>query len=147
MKFLMGDRCNFPELLAQQGLRATSIRLAVLEILAEAPCALRVQDILRLIRTRRRVNKVTIYRILEDFAQRGLVRKLALEERVSHFELACEHHPPHPHFRCQVCREVQCLEPVALPRMWRKLRGAEGNLAHYIEIRIEGICHKCRNNS
>jgi Fur family ferric uptake transcriptional regulator len=143
----MSDHCNFPDWLAGQGLRATPLRLMVLEILAKAPRTLRAQEILELIRTRRRVNKVTVYRILEDFTRRGLVRKLSLEGRVSHFELACEHHPPHPHFQCQTCREVQCLEPVALHKMWTELRGPVGNRADHIEIRIEGLCHKCRDIS
>ena len=130
----MSDRCNFSHWLALEGLRATPVRLAVLEILGEAPRALRAQEILELIRTRRRVNKVTVYRILEDFTRRGMVRKLSLEGRVNHFELACEHHPPHPHFQCQTCREVQCLEPVALNRVWTELRGPVGNRADHIDI-------------
>jgi Fur family ferric uptake transcriptional regulator len=140
----MSDRCDFPQWLAQQGLRATPVRLAVLDILADAPRALRAQELLTMIRTRRRVNKVTVYRILEDFTRRGMVRKLSLEGRVSHFELACEHHPPHPHFQCQVCREVQCLEPVALQQMWTALQGPVGNRADHIDIKVAGLCHKCR---
>jgi Fur family ferric uptake transcriptional regulator len=140
----MHEQCNFPQWLARQGLRATPVRLAVLEILGSALRALRAQEILEGIRVRRRVNKVTIYRILEDFTHRGMVRKLALEGRVSHFELACEHHPPHPHFQCQACHEVQCLEPVSLQKMWSELRGPVGNRADQIDIKIEGLCHKCR---
>ncbi len=140
----MGDRCNFSHWLADQRLRVTPVRLAVLEILAEAPRALRPQEILESIRARRRVNKVTVYRILEDFTRRGLLRKLALEGRSSHFELACEHHPPHPHFQCQACREVQCLEPVPLQKMWSELQGPVGNRADHIDIKVAGLCHKCR---
>ena len=68
----MSDRCNFFHWLALEGLRATPVRLALLEILGEAVRALRAQEILELIRTRRRVNKVTVYRILEDFASKSL---------------------------------------------------------------------------
>src|SRR4030065_91256 len=92
----MSDRCNFSRWLALEGLRATPVRLALLEILGEATRALRAQEILELIRTRRRVNKVTVYRILEDFTRRGMVRKLSLEGRVNHFELACAHPAPPP---------------------------------------------------
>jgi Fur family transcriptional regulator, ferric uptake regulator len=143
----MSDRCNFSHWLALEGLRATPVRLAVLEILGEASPALRAQEILEVIRVRRRVNKVTVYRILEDFTRRSMVRKLSLEGRVNHFELACEHHPPHPHFQCQTCREVQCLEPVALNRMWSELQGPVGNRADHIDIKVEGLCHKCRDIS
>ena len=132
----MGDHCNFPQWLAQQGLRTTPVRLAVLDILADAPRALRALEILEVLRAHRRVNKVTVYRILEDFTRRGLVRKLTLEGRVNHFELACEHHPPHPHFQCHSCHEVQCLEPVALHKMWTELRGPLGNRADHIDIKV-----------
>ena len=97
----MSDRCDFPQVLASHGVRATKVRLAVLEALSAAPRALKALEILELIRTRRPVNKVTVYRILEDFTRRGLLRRLSLEGRVCHYELACEHNPPHPHFQCQ----------------------------------------------
>ncbi|MEJ2670824.1 MAG: hypothetical protein P8168_01230 [Deltaproteobacteria bacterium] len=54
-KFTMSDRCNFPRWLARQGLRATPVRLAVLEILGNTSRALRAQEILEAIRFRRRV--------------------------------------------------------------------------------------------
>jgi Fur family ferric uptake transcriptional regulator len=140
----MNDRCDFRQWLSGHGLRPTTVRLAVLEILGASPRALRAQEILEALQTRRRVNKVTVYRILEDFTRREMVRRLSLEGRVCHYELACEHHPPHPHFQCQACREIQCLAPVPLARMWSELQGPVGNRADHIEIRVEGLCHKCR---
>ncbi|MDP3183350.1 MAG: transcriptional repressor [Desulfobaccales bacterium] len=143
----MGDLCDFSQLLARHGVRLTAVRLAVLDILGAAPRALRAAEILEMIRTRRQVNKVTVYRILDDFTHRGLLRRLILEGRVSHYELACEHHPPHPHFQCHLCREIQCLEPVPLIRMWTELQGPVGNRADQIDVRVKGLCHKCREIS
>jgi Fur family ferric uptake transcriptional regulator len=143
----MSDRCDFFQWLTRQGLRPTAARLAVLEILGESPRALRAHELLDLIRARRRVNKVTVYRILEDFTGRGMIRRLTLEGRASHYELACEHHPAHPHFHCSTCKEVQCLEPLALNQMWAELQGPLGNRADHIEIRVAGLCHKCREIS
>lgn len=140
----MSDRCNFPQLLARNDLRPTPVRLAVLEILGDAARALRAGEILELLRGRRRVNKVTVYRILEDFTARGILRKVFLDDRAALYELACEHHPPHPHFQCLSCREVQCLAPVPLGRMWAEIQGPLGNRADRIDIRVEGQCHKCR---
>lgn len=139
----MIDRCDFAQELTRQGLRPTVVRLAVLEILGNSP-ALTAQEMLGLIRARRRVNKVTVYRILEDFTRRGMIRRLSLEGRVNHYELACEHHPPHPHFQCSTCKEVQCLEPMPLTKVWSELQGPVGNRADHIEVRVAGLCHKCR---
>ena len=143
----MSDYCDFRQWLAGQGLKLTAVRLAVLEILGVARRALRAGEILEAIRLKRRVNKVTVYRILEDFCRRGIVRRLSLEGRVSHYELACEHHPPHPHFQCSTCREIQCLDPAPLSRMWTELQGPLGNRADHIDIRVEGLCRKCREGS
>jgi Fur family ferric uptake transcriptional regulator len=140
----MSDLCDFPQMLAGLGVKPTALRLAVLEVLGAASKALRARDILEAIRARRRVNKVTVYRILDDFTHRGILRRLAIEERVSHYELACEHHPPHPHFQCHSCGQVQCLEPAPLEHMWRDLKGPLGNRADRIDIKVEGVCHKCR---
>ncbi|MBM4293328.1 MAG: transcriptional repressor [Deltaproteobacteria bacterium] len=140
----MSDRCNFPQLLALNGLRPTPVRLAVLEILGLADRALRAGEILESLRIRRRVNKVTVYRILDDFTARGILRRINLDDRAAHYELACEHHPPHPHFQCLSCREVQCLDPVPLSRMWAEIQGPLGNRADRIDIRVAGHCHKCR---
>lgn len=140
----MADRCDFPQLLARHGLKPTQVRLTVLEILGAAPRAMKAVEILEVLRTRRRVNKVTVYRLLDDFTRRGLLRRLTLEGRGWHFELACEHHPPHPHFHCHLCREIQCLEPVPLTRVWTELQGPVGNRTDHIDIRVQGLCHKCR---
>ena len=140
----MSDLCHFPQILAHKGVRPTALRLAVLEALGAAPRALRAREILEAIRAQRRVNKVTVYRILEDLTGRGLLRRLTIEDRVSHYELACEHHPPHPHFQCHTCREIQCLAPAPMTRVWTELQGPLGNRADHIDIRVEGLCHKCR---
>jgi Fur family ferric uptake transcriptional regulator len=143
----MGDRCNFPQLLARQGLRATALRLLVLEILGNSARTWTVRDLLTAVRRQRPANKVTIYRILEDFMRLGLVRRLSGAGSAAHYELACEHHPPHPHFHCRDCGEVQCLEPLPLERLWRELKGPLGNQAERLEIRVAGVCHKCRKIS
>ncbi len=140
----MSDSCDFRRCLATQGLKLTAARLAVLEVLGDATRALQAQEILTAIRARRRVDKVTVYRILEDFCRRGMVRRLSLQGRVNHYELSCEHRPPHPHFQCRTCQEIECLDPAPMSRVLADLQGPLGNRAEHIEIRLAGICHKCR---
>ena len=139
----MSDRCDFREALVQRCLRPTPLRLRVLETLGSENRAWQAREILDAIRIRRSVNKVTVYRILDDLTRLGLVRKLPSEGAAAHYELACEHHPPHPHFQCQACGEVQCLEPVPLERIWREI-DPRGNRAERLEIRVEGLCRRCQ---
>jgi Fur family ferric uptake transcriptional regulator len=139
----MSDRCDFYEVLVRRRLRPTPLRLRVLDILGSGKRAWQAREILQAIRTNRPINKVTVYRILDDLTRLGLVRKLTSEGASAHYELACEHHPPHPHFQCQACKEVQCLEPVSLDHIWREIKGPRGNRSEHLEIRVAGLCSKC----
>jgi len=140
----MSDGCDFRQFLARHRLRPTDLRLAVLEVLGSAQRAWQAGEILTVLRGLRQVNKVTVYRILDDFTRRGIVRKVPLEGKSARFELACEHHPPHPHFQCQRCGEAQCLEPVPLEKVWEQIKGPLGNRADRLQIRVEGLCQRCR---
>jgi Fur family ferric uptake transcriptional regulator len=140
----MSDRCNFQAALYHGRLRPTPLRLQVLETLSSEDRAWQAREILEAIRARRAVNKVTVYRILDDLVRLGLVRKLPSEGAAAHYELACEHHPPHPHFQCRACGELQCLEPVPLERLWGELKGPLGNRVDRLEIRAAGLCRRCQ---
>jgi Fur family ferric uptake transcriptional regulator len=140
---MMGT-CDFRRLLEHHHTRPTILRLAVLEVLGSARRAWRPQEILQTIRQKRRINKVTIYRILENMWRLGIVRKIALEGKACHYELACDHHPPHPHFQCHGCGETQCLEPLGTAMFLSELQGWGGNLVDTLEIRIGGFCPKCQ---
>ncbi len=139
----MQECCDFRQLLISGGLRCTSVRLEILEILRSSPRPLQVKEIIEAIRAHRRVNKVTVYRALEELNGRKIIRRLLLESRACYFELACEHRPRHPHFFCHSCGEIQCLDPAPVTRMWTELQGPIGNRVNKIDIRVEGICHKC----
>lgn len=139
----MVESWDFPRKLTELGLRPTGLRLALLEALAAAGRALTAGELLQQIRLTRRVNKVTVYRLLEEFTGRGLVRRVAAQGKAAHFELAL-HQPPHPHFQCDRCGVVQCLEPVSLEEVWSLLRGPLGHRADRLEIRVAGVCRECR---
>jgi Fur family ferric uptake transcriptional regulator len=141
----MSDACDFVRFLAHHRVRATPLRLALLEALGSANQAFRAGDIVRQIQAQRRVNKVTVYRILEDFCRRGLIRRVSAAGKAAFYELACEHHPPHPHFQCRTCGQVECLEPVSLERLWGEIKGPLGHRADCLEIRMAGVCQGCRD--
>ncbi len=143
----MPDLCDFSRVLQGLGVRRTALRLALLEALGSEARAFTAGELLGRIRQQRRVNKVTVYRLLEEFTGLGLVRRVPAEGKAARYELACEHHPPHPHFQCQDCGEVQCLEPVPLAEVWATLRGPLGNRADRLEIRVAGLCRLCRERS
>lgn len=143
-KLYMHDQCNFYDLLRDNDIRVTPLRIAVLETLRLAGKALTAPEIIRRVRKRLPIHKVTVYRILEGLIARGILRRISLNENAFRYELACVHNPPHPHFECSTCGEIQCLDPVDLSRIWVEVKGPLGNRADSIEIRVQGVCYRCK---
>lgn len=129
------------ELLDSVSLRRTGPRLAILEALLAADCPLTQDQIAEAIGPDA-PNKTTIYRTLTHLLEKGLVHEAFLEARTQHYELAhhCGRHHCHPHFTCIRCEQTQCLTDVHAPLV--KL--PKGYILQRQQIRIEGVCDKCR---
>lgn len=54
-------------------------------------------------------DKVTLYRALEDFAQKGIVKKITLQGRALYYEFAHEDHHHH-HIVCTDCGSIEDIE-------------------------------------
>lgn len=102
-------------LLKSSGERLTGNRLAVLKLLCAQPKPVTVKTIETSLP---KINIVTLYRILEYFCDRGMVRRLTHDPKEQYFELADPYHPHHHHTICQRCGQVtdiDCL--LTLPRL------------------------------
>ncbi|MGQ9920711.1 MAG: Fur family transcriptional regulator [Desulfobacca sp.] len=132
------------EYLAAYGLKATPLRLALMELFLQTPRAQTAPEVLAALNARRRLHKVTVYRMLTLFTQKGLLRKLSLTGRTDYYELAGGICSPHPHFQCLRCGAVQCLEPIDLSPWLAWMPERAGNLVLRVSIRMEGLCQKCR---
>ena len=81
------------------GYRATPGRLKLLSVLEHARQPLSVRDILER-SSGRLLDPVNLYRALESFADRGLLRK-GMRDGVVHYEYAAK--PHHHHLVCSDC--------------------------------------------
>jgi Fur family ferric uptake transcriptional regulator len=79
------------------GLRSGAARTAVVELLArEGQCLLSAADISDLLRSERRGSIASVYRVLEELSELGLVHRLDGRDGVARFEIADpEHHHHH----------------------------------------------------
>jgi Fe2+ or Zn2+ uptake regulation protein len=87
---------NFQELLQKQGFRATPGRIALLEKLSKAKKPLRVDEIGR----RLDLNVVTLYRALNDLADKGLLLRGSGVGDAMSFSYPKNHHH---HMICADC--------------------------------------------
>lgn len=138
------QRCNYPELLTSSELASTPHRLMVLEIVGNSPSPLSPQEIYMTLRRSHPMNKVTLYRILEILVEKGLVERISAGDRAYRYGLAPNtNHPPHPHFYCNSCGNMECLAPEAVPLDTQSLQRGFPALIQKVEVRLDGICKNC----
>lgn len=102
-------------------LRVTGVRLDVLAVLAESGQALNAQQVYDAVAARgggdASPDRVTVYRTLNALVDAGAAHKVDPGDRVFRFRLTdhahCDghhHDHEHPHFVCDDCGTVECLE-------------------------------------
>ena len=144
---MVTDTKNAEALLTLQkaGISKTSQRLAVLDILLTATTPLSVNTIRQSLETKANIDKVTIYRILSLFRQRGIIREIASAGGANYFEMAALENPLHPHFRCRSCGAFTCLAPLPFTQAQELMLSKDDYSIDHIEINISGLCVCCRN--
>lgn len=135
-------------IMRQTGARITKPRLAVIRCLASTNRSLSPRAILMAIRSQKSlpdVNLVTIYRILETFADLGLVHRIGPSGRYvacSHIDCEQEHHILTHCLACGHCEERDLPTDMLAPVV-RHLAQRCGFLAREHFWQLNGLCEHC----
>ncbi len=134
------------ERLKQCGLAATPNRLCVLRALDGASRPQTPQELLAVLAgLGARMNRVTLYRILELLVERGVAARHNAGECAFRYCLGRGAHG-HSHFHCTRCGATQCLEPRLLePGLSRLLSGLPMQV-ELAGITLGGICEGCQHS-
>lgn len=137
-------RCDYEHLLKAADLEPTDNRLRVIEVVGNNSYPLSAADIYQTLERTSRINRVTVYRILDLLVTRGLVDRISTGGRAFYYGLAPnENHRPHPHFYCTRCGQMDCLTPDSLNVNSDPLRKTFPGRIDKVEIRVDGICKNC----
>lgn len=136
---MIAERDVLLEEVRRAGFRATAPRLAVLAFLKGAEYPLSIQHIAKAVT--KKVDQVTVYRIVEAFAKAGLITQSDLGEgRV--YEYATH---THHHLVCMECRKVADIGCDDFARIAKNaLKHARGFAvvkSHSLEL--FGLCRHC----
>jgi len=137
------DRQYIPELLLKNGIRKTLFRSELLEVFIQSKYGLSFKDIKERITSTQ--DKVTIYRALAIFEEKGLIHKVPNTIDVSKYALCpevCSEKAPkhnHVHFICTQCENTFCMSEVELPVL-KKINGYEIKKSN---LTLEGDCPDC----
>ena len=132
------------DVLRAAGLRRTPVRVGVLRVLAAAGGPLDVPAIVA--RLPDRADLVTAYRTLNTFTGKGLVHRVRGEARSWRYALGRpddDRAHRHPHFVCDDCGKVVCLDRVKVPTALTRTLAVDGYTVRHTEVVLHGTCPKC----
>lgn len=128
--------------LVQKGIKPTAMRLLVLKYLAQQSHSVSLNDIEAEMND---TDRITVYRTLKTFQEKGLVHKIEDGTGSAKFALCSDEcdtsckHDLHIHFYCTSCKETYCLPKTHVPdiSLPAKFQLQEINLM------AKGTCEKC----
>jgi Fur family transcriptional regulator, ferric uptake regulator len=130
----------------QAGHRKGGARNAIIDLLAEQPCALsaiEIEDHLR--RRARSASRASIYRILELLQDRGLVVRLDVGDASARYELVDPGGEHHHHLLCDSCGCLVPFDDADLERSIDRVSRRMGFRTHGHEVVLRGDCVTCQH--
>lgn len=131
------------EAVDQPGLRLTSRRRLVLEILQESREHLDAETVFERARCKDpRISLATVYRTLALFKLLGLVEEHQFGESHGHYEAI--QGDPHYHFTCAECGQVSEFSSPELDDQVRRLCQEAGHRLEQVRLELSGVCRDCQ---
>jgi Fur family transcriptional regulator, ferric uptake regulator len=134
------------ERLAGAGYRRGGARHAVVDLLARERCALSAPEIEDQLRSgTRRVARASVYRVLDELEQLGLVTRIEVSRGMARYEAV--HHDAgrhHDHFVCDECGGITPFRDEELERTLKRVAGRVAFTVEDHEVVLHGQCGACR---
>ncbi|MGM0609086.1 MAG: Fur family transcriptional regulator [Candidatus Muiribacteriota bacterium] len=131
-------------ILREYKLRKTEIRILILKLFQQNS-ALNANEVHNQLNQKKKVDIATVYRTLNLFVRKGLLREFANSNGISFFENNLDNNPVHPHFFCHKCNKIICLKPLKQEHLFELIDYSQNNKIENIELKIQGICKSCKN--
>lgn len=141
MKKTKQDHATKQAVLRESGSKATPSRLRVMEILERSAEPISIEQIES--KTKRTMDRSTIYRILEAFSDSGLVRRVELGQDRAYYEIA--ERPHHHHLVCVSCQMIEDIDDCAVIADTKKILQKAKSFASIKNHSLEffGVCKPC----
>lgn len=133
---------DYKKLLKGHTLRVTDCRIDVLQRFYNSTHALSFKDLEESLGD---YDRVTLYRTLNSFIDKGLLHRIPNDSGFASFGLCLDecdqmaHHHNHVHFKCNVCGHIECLPEHHVPSIsLPEYEVKESNLI------MNGVCKLCK---
>ncbi len=147
MKLKNKTLLDHQSVLSQNGISCTQFRTELLNLFHSSNKSLSVNDIVNYFDNS--INKVTVYRSLDSFENKGLIHKVPDANNLKRYSLCREnecnansHNHNHGHFICYSCNQTFCLEEIKSP----EITCMKGFYIQELKLTAEGYCKDCYKN-
>jgi Fur family transcriptional regulator, ferric uptake regulator len=124
--------------------RSGGARRAVVELLGRQDCCLTAQEIFDRLRAEgRRVGIATVYRVLEQLSERGLVQRIDVGAGTARYEAALATGEHHHHLVCDDCGKVEAFADEELEAVIHKVERRTGYSVGAHDVVLRGACRDC----
>ena len=133
------------DILKDHRLRITDNRQAILEHFLTFDHAISHADIENKLGSG--FDRVTIYRTLSSFEDKGIIHKVIDDTGVTKYALCSdhcdenEHADNHIHFKCTNCNQTFCLDHLGVP----EFQLPDGYHSMGVDVLVQGICARCNS--
>lgn len=133
---------NIENILTDRGIKPTANRILVMKELMKASNPVNLADLEVFLGFS--MDKASIFRVLELFAEKDVVHVIEDGSRSLKYELCHSENKhsiadQHAHFYCEHCKKTYCIEAARVPM----IDIPDGFTPHSINYVIKGICPKC----
>ncbi|MDZ7608215.1 MAG: transcriptional repressor [Cyclobacteriaceae bacterium] len=135
---------DYKKLLKTHELRVTDCRIDVLDKFHHSSYAMSFKD---LEEDLAEYDRVTLYRTLHSFIDKGLLHRIPGDEGFASYALCPQecgnhgHHHDHVHFKCKLCGHIECLPDFSIPKV--EVPEYEINEQSLV---LNGVCKICKKS-
>ena len=125
------------------GLKTTKAREGLLEIFEHQKKPIGVSDYLKLLKKRGvEADQTTIYRSLNTFINKGLVREIYFNDGLVRYELSSK--PEHHHAVCLKCGNIEDILDCSVEQIEKQISKKKGFSIISHSLEFFGVCKKCK---
>jgi len=131
------------KILEKKAVRITPMRQLLLEYFVEKNAVLGLSELEKAFP---KSDRITMYRTLKTFEEKGILHSIKGDTDEIKYALCNEHCTPvhhidqHPHFQCQQCKQVTCIDSQVIPA----IELPDGYVHQEVSMMIRGICPNCQ---
>lgn len=138
---MISEDNNISAFLRAYGLSGTAFRKQVLKLFDGEGTALTQKELEE--RLPQETDRVTLYRTLKLFTEKGILHKIVIDDTTQKFKLAGKFkRSDHAHFYCMNCHKIFCMPQLEID----KSQLPSGFEFYSARLVIEGVCSKCGRN-